>query len=112
MIHRVFRFIGCYLLLNLLAIAFLVIVYGIWPRTLIGWCVMAVVGLPMLAIAEWVGDRVVGGRVSRWVDPSPRRVSMKRMSYLLLVILVFTGLWLTVWTAVRSWVEPHLGSWL
>ncbi len=111
MTRKVLRLISCYLLFNFAALAYLVLIDGIWPRTLIGWCLVANLGLPLLATCKWVGRRVAGERVSKWIDPSPQRVSLRRMGYLLLLTLLLIAVWLGVWTAIRPWVEPHVGSW-
>lgn len=109
---KALKWVGGYLLLNVVVVAFLLI-GGLWPRTVVGWCLVATLGLPIWALCEWASDYVFSEKLSQRIDPSPDRVSGTRIGYILLVMLLEIGVVLGVWWLIGPWpwLEQQFGIW-
>jgi hypothetical protein len=107
---KVLKWVGGYLVLNVVAVAS-VLIGGLWSRTLVGWCLIAALSLPIWALGEWVGDAVFSEKLSKRIDPSPDRVSGTRIGYILLVMLLEIGVVLGIWWLVGPWLENQLEVW-
>jgi hypothetical protein len=80
-------------------------IMGLWPRTLLGLLLLAGLGLPAIAVVEWLADRF----------GASTRASWSRVAYFIAygwgVIITFTVTWGALRAIAGSWVDRHFVSW-
>ncbi len=105
--ERIVRFTGGYLLLNVFTVGCLMLFYGVRPTTATGWIILFVFALPLWLLGEWIGEKLTSKRVSKVIDDSERQVSILRMMYLLVVMIVCLAVLLGLWTVLGDYLKPH-----
>lgn len=88
-----------------------------WPRTLLGWAVLLLVGPAILLVAEAVGEAMDADPVGRWLAQrtGSLRFSVLRIGYLFVQLAVTASIVLTLsWAASRNeamtgWFHNHFG---
>jgi len=58
--------------------------FPMWPKTLIGWVSLLVLGLPILVIGEGIGGILTNNKIAQSIESntSDKKISWKRMAYL------------------------------
>src|SRR5439155_4970114 len=81
------RVAGAFLVVVLVAMLPGFVVFSTWParpRTWMGWAIALLVGIPLLLLGEYAGEALMKRAPA---DPG-RRVSVKRIAWLLAVLLL------------------------
>ena len=63
--------------------------YPVVPRSLLGWVLLFVVGIPTWFFLEWVGDRVLGAHVFSRFGPAARIALAVPLLILLLLVAAY-----------------------
>ena len=86
----------------ILLVLVLVQIAPAWPKTLVGWGVILLVGLPLYVVLEiaWevLFERMWGGRVGSWVTRRTeyQRFSWLRVCYALVIGMLVVGVFVVV----------------
>jgi hypothetical protein len=86
------------------ALSILVNFFPHWPRSIVGWLILLLVGVPVSMLLETAGQFVFSERHGRAI--SPAAFSGKRLAILLvffsLAFAVLYGIWLLVWPRISE----------
>jgi|GEM_PF-3528438 len=103
---NIFRFTGGYLFATIIIIVF-ILLNGFIPKTLTGWILIIVFGFPIWLLGEWAGSKITGERVSKSISSSKKAVSLARLLYLLLVMLIFLLIGFLMWKYMGTLFKEH-----
>ena len=83
------------------------LIFGFWPKTLIGWLVLLGAAVPVTFVFEGVGRVLFHDKLSRALDPDETQVSPSRIAYALVAMIAYLAaiLWL-VWP-IRGFLDKH-----
>jgi hypothetical protein len=83
---RLLRFLGTYLIVAVAAALLLIEIWPHRPASLSGWILFLVVALPVIAVAEWLGDKLLDNPISNRIDQATRHQTLSRLGILLLLL--------------------------
>lgn len=104
--RKIFNWLGKYLMTTAIATVGAVFC-GFFPKTITGWLIILVFGVPIWFIGEWMGGKITDERISKSIDPSKRAVSPARLFYLLFAMLIYLGGLLLVWGIFEELIRKH-----
>jgi len=105
-LRGIFACFGKYLIATAI-VAVLIMFNGFFPKTITGWVIIFVFGVPIWFAGEWMGSKITDERISKSIDPFKSTVSPARLSYLLLVMLIFLGGLLLIWGIFEEFIRRH-----
>ena len=113
--NEIIRFSMIYLLVNLVAVGLLILITGIWPITATGWAILLLFGFPAWMFGEYLGDRVFSQKISEAIDPSEKKVSIKRLEYAFFAMIMIMAIWGCIYYYfkpfwVKNFINWHLTS--
>jgi hypothetical protein len=76
-------------------------IYPYRPRSIIGWCLLFMLALPLWFILDFVGERFVGARFS---------VSLSPVARITFGVIIFGGFVLLILVTFH-FLEPFLAKW-
>lgn len=88
----VLKFFAIYIILAMAFALFTAFDAGMWPKTAKGWLLLAVFAFPAYLFSEYLGEKVFSDRISGMLEKEQKLISIKRMSYVLLILLLAFGL--------------------
>ena len=98
--------IGCFSLLVLLEIA------PGWPKTVIGWIVVIIIGIPAYILVQGGGEALLGriddSRIGTWVTDKTAETSFSllRVSFKLAVVLILISFVIIIWLLIGNYLKP------
>lgn len=104
--REIFSWFGKYLMATAM-VAVVIMVYGFIPKTVTGWVIIFLFGLPIRLATGWMGRKILNERISKSIDPSKRTVSPARLSYLLFAMLICLGVALLIWGIFEESITKH-----
>jgi hypothetical protein len=107
--HKLIKGFSLYLAASLCIGVPFALLSGIWPKNITGWIIIALFGFPALLLGEFLGEKLFSGRISRAVDPGKMQkvISVRRMTYALLVGLAVSALGLLLWYSLRDYISIY-----
>ncbi len=109
--NKTLRFLGGALFLNVFAAGMLILLGGYWPKTTIGWVILVALGGPFWIFGEYLGDKLFGEKVSKYIDSSERKVSALRIVYGVVVMVIILAFTMGVNYYFRSFWTKHFTIW-
>jgi uncharacterized membrane protein len=81
---------------------------GIWPKSITGWLIVFIFGLPTIILGEYIGEKLFSDKISQTIDKKNREkiISIRRMAYALIIGIVATAVTIVVGYLTRK----HLGA--
>jgi hypothetical protein len=107
--RRILKGVGFTIGVVAMFVVILVFTFGVIPKTILGWVLLLVVGMPLAFLVEYISEVVMSDRISRKLDPAgpSNPVSLPRIAYALAVLIVGSLLVvLFVWFA-GEWLSRH-----
>jgi hypothetical protein len=77
------------LLLPLLLAGLLWMYYPVVPKTVVGWLLLVIIGIPTWLLLEWMGDRVLGARFFSRLGRAARIALAVPVVILLLIVAAY-----------------------
>jgi len=82
---------------------------GVWPKSITGWVIVFILGLPIMILGEFIGEKLFSEKISQSIDKDKKDkiISIQRMAYALIigsltiVVIVILGFFL------RKYVGAH-----
>ncbi len=108
---KVIRFIGIYLLVNIFAVGFLILVTGIWPKTATGWVILATFGFPTWIFGEYLGEKIFSNKISESIDSKEKKISFFRMEYAFIIMILFLIFWAGLYHYFKGFWIRHFINW-
>jgi len=65
---------------------------GIWPKSITGWVIILIFGLPTMILGEFIGEKLFSDEINHAMDKDRKDnlISARRMAYALIIGIVTT----------------------
>ncbi len=82
---------------------------GVWPKSITGWVIVFIFGLPTMILGEFIGEKLFSDKISQKIDNDKKDkiISIRRMAYALIIGIVTTMVIVLLGYFLRSHVGAH-----
>lgn len=82
---------------------------GVWPKSITGWVIVLIFGLPAMILGEFIGEKLFSDKVSQTIDKDKKDkiISIRRMAYALIIGIITTVVILLLGYFLQSHVGAH-----
>lgn len=65
---------------------------GVWPKSITGWVIVFIFGLPTMILGEFIGEKLFSDKISQTIDKDNKDkiISIRRMGYALVIGIATT----------------------
>ncbi len=109
--NKTLRFLGGVLFVNVFAAGMFILFGGLWPKTPIGWVLLLGLGGPVWLFVEYIGDKLFAEKVSKKIDSSEKTVSISRIIYGVIVMVIFLALFAVTQYYFKGFLTKHFSNW-
>lgn len=82
---------------------------GLWPKSITGWLIVFIFGLPTIIFGELIGEKLFSDKVSQKIDRDKKDkiISIRRMAYALIIGIITTVVIVLLGYFLRRHVGDH-----
>lgn len=80
---------------------------GVWPKSITGWVIIFLFGLPTMLLGEFLGEKLFSEKISQKIDKKDKIISIRRMAYALIIGIVTTAVIVLLGYLLRRHVSAH-----
>ena len=82
---------------------------GVWPKTIIGWVLVFIFGLPTLILGELIGEKLFNNKISQKIDQAKKDkiIAIRRMAYALIIGIITTAIITLLGYFFRQQIGAH-----
>ena len=82
---------------------------GVWPKSITGWGIVFIFGLPTMMIGEFIGEKLFSDKINKAIDNDKKDkiISVRRMAYALIIGIVTTAVTFFIGYSLRPYVGAH-----
>lgn len=86
------------------------LMYGVRPKSITGWIIVFLCGLPSIILGEYIGERLFSDKISRdfYGENEDKLITIRRMAYALLVGIITAVLVVMLSYLLREHLSAHL----
>ena len=83
---------------------------GVWPKSITGWFIVFIFGLPTILLGEFLGEKLFSDKISQAIDKEKKEkiISSRRMAYALIIGILTTAVIILLSYLLRDYVGNHL----
>ena len=82
---------------------------GVWPKSITGWVIVFIFGLPTMLMGEYIGEKLFSDKINQAIDNGKidKIISARRMAYALIIGIVTTAVTFFIGYLLRPYVGAH-----
>lgn len=82
---------------------------GVWPKSITGWLIVFIFGLPTMLLGEFIGEKLFSDKINQAIDKDKKDkiISIRRMAYALIIGIVTTIVIVMLGYLLRRHVGAH-----